>query len=137
MSLQKIRNILNTRLSTLTPAYPVAWENTSFVPTPGQTHIRVNFLPSESVAAANHRNAMNFESGFYQVDVYVPQNQGTQSADTIAESIRAHFKRGSRFEDSTGVSLLIRQPPSVAPANREMAFWRIRVTVPWFAYTAP
>lgn len=133
MSLQAIRNILNGRLSTMGGLPSVAWENVSFTPVPTTSHIRVNFLPSPTRPAANHKSAMDFESGIYQVDVYAPQDQGPNPAGALAEAVRAHFSRGLTLTGS-GITVNIEATPSMAANDREGPFWRIRLTVPWFAY---
>jgi hypothetical protein len=139
-----IRNILNTKMSEIDLAgVTIAWENVPFTPKPNETHLRISYLPGTTRAAANHKNAMDFESGLYQIDVYVPQNLGTALADQITSDIRHHFYRGLRLESPAGhghgnhpatTVVHIQQTPSENPGAREGAFWRARVTVPWFAY---
>lgn len=133
MSLLAIRNALNARLSTLSSLPSVAWENIAFTPKTTETHLRVNFLPAPTRPAANHRTAMDFESGIYQIDVYAPQDQGPNPASLLAERIRQHFNRGSVLTNS-GISVNIEATPSMAANDREGPFWRVRLTVPWFAY---
>jgi hypothetical protein len=128
-----IRNILNKKLSELDATLPIAWENVSFTPPADRSHVRVSFLPARTRAAANHRSALDFESGEYQIDIYVPQNQGTAAADALVKSIKAHFYRGLRLTASTTVAH-IEQTPSEATGQREGPFWRSRVIVPYFAY---
>jgi hypothetical protein len=123
MSLKAIRNALNARLNTLPSLPSVAWENIAFTPKTTETH-----LP-----AANHKSAMDFESGIYQIDVYSPQDQGPNPASDVAESIRQHFSRGSTLVNS-GITVNIEATPSMTLNDREGGFWRVRLTVPWFAY---
>lgn len=133
MSLKAIRNALNARLSTLSSLPSVAWENVAFTPKTTETHLRVNFLPAPTRPAANHKSAMDFESGIYQIDIYAPQDQGPNPASDLAERIRRHFNRGLALSNS-GVVVNIEATPSMAANDREGPFWRIRLTVPWFAY---
>ena len=133
MSLKAIRNALNARLSTLSSLPSVAWENVAFTPKTTETHLRVNFLPAPTRPAANHKSAMDFESGIYQIDIYAQQDQGPNPASDLAERIRQHFNRGLALSNS-GVVVNIEATPSMAANDREGPFWRIRLTVPWFAY---
>ena len=133
MSLKAIRNALNARLSTLSSLPSVAWENVAFTPKTTETHLRVNFLPAPTRPAANHKSAMDFESGIYQIDIYAPQDQGPNPASDLAERIRQHFNRGLALSNS-GVVVNIEATPSMAANDREGPFWRIRLTVPLFAY---
>ncbi len=133
MSLKAIRNALNARLNTLPSLPSVAWENIAFTPKTTETHLRVNFLPAPTRPAANHKSAMDFESGIYQIDVYSPQDQGPNPASDVAESIRQHFSRGSTLVNS-GITVNVEATPSMTSNDREGGFWRVRLTVPWFAY---
>jgi len=133
MSLKAIRNALNARLNTLPSLPNVAWENIAFTPKTTETHLRVNFLPAPTRPAANHKSAMDFESGIYQIDVYSPQDQGPNPASDVAESIRQHFSRGSTLVNS-GITVNVEATPSMTSNDREGGFWRVRLTVPWFAY---
>jgi hypothetical protein len=134
VSLQAIRNILNSRLSSSFPTLSIAWENTNFTPPTNAPHVRVSFLPSETRPAANHASAMDFESGIYQLDLYVPQNTGTANADATAREIRRQFKRGLALFDVNNIQVMIQGTPSVSDGRIEGPFWRSRITVPWFAY---
>ena len=134
MSLKAVRNILNTRLNAYTPALSIAWENVTFTPKTNVTHVRVNFIPAETRPAARFRTAMVFESGFYQIDVYAPQDQGTSTIDTLVEGIRTHFNRGLRLTDSDNNVVQINDTPSISQGQREAGFYRVRITVDWFAY---
>lgn len=133
MSLKSIRNALNARLNTLSSLPSVAWENVAFTPKTTELHLRVNFLPAPTRPAANHKSAMDFESGIYQIDVYAPQDQGPNPASDLAERIRQHFSRGLVLT-SDSISVNVEATPSMAANDREGPFWRIRLTVPWFAY---
>lgn len=134
MSLMAIRNALNAHLATLSPLPSIAWENVAFTPSNTAVHLRVNFLPAPTRASANHRSAMDFESGVYQVDVYAPQNQGPNPASEVAESIRALFSRGAVLNGADGLRVNIESTPSISQNDREGPFWRIRLVVRWFCY---
>jgi DNA-binding protein len=134
MSLSRIRNLFNVHMQALPGSIRIAWENVPFEPKPNEVHYRVNFLPAQTRPAANHRSAMDFENGIYQVDIYVPQSQGTANAGSLAEIIRNHFYRGLKLEDISGISAQIQSTPSIVMASREGAYWRTQIDVPWFAY---
>jgi hypothetical protein len=135
MSLDAIRNALNTKMATISASARIAWENVPFLPKPTESHYRVNFLSAQTRPAANHRSAMDFESGLYQVDVYVPQNEGTGAAGALVEAVRALFYRGLTLAATGGITVHIAAKPSVVFTAREGAFWRTQIDVPWFSYT--
>jgi len=134
MSLNAIRNILNSHMNSLSPTPTVAWENVPFTPDVDSTHYRVNTLFATTRPAASHKSAMDFESGIYQVDIYSPQNQGSASGGAKADALRTHFYRGLRLTNSDGIVVHIASTPSIVLSAREGAFWRIQVDVPWFSY---
>lgn len=134
MSLNAIRNILNVKMATISATPRIAWENAPFTPKPTESHYRVNLLTAQTRPAANHRSAMDFESGIYQVDVFVPQNEGTASAGALAEAVRSLFYRGLKLSDANNISVMISSTPSIVFSSREGAFWRVQVDVPWFSY---
>jgi len=135
MSIDAIRNCMNLKMQTISASPRIAWENVPFTPKPTESHYRVNLLAARTIPAANHRSAMDFESGIYQVDVYVPQNEGTATAGSMAEAVRALFFRGLTLTAEGGITVHIASKPSIVYTAREGAFWRTQIDVPWFAYT--
>lgn len=134
MSLNAIRNILNVKMNTISGSPSIAWENVPFDANVTTAHYRVNFLSAQTRPAANHKSAMDFESGIYQVDIYVPQNEGTSTAGTMSQAVRSLFYRGLSLQDADGIKVLISSTPSIVFSAREGAFWRTQVDVPWFSY---
>lgn len=128
--------MLNTRLNVYTPALNIAWENVSFTPATNTTHVRVNFVPVESVATARFKTSLVLETGLYQIDVYGPQDQGTSTVDTLVEGLRAHFNRGRTLTDSSNNKVHIRNTPKITQGRREGGFYRVTITVDWFAHFA-
>jgi hypothetical protein len=134
MSLKAVRDILNTHLNAYTPTLNIAWENVAFTPKTNETHVRVNFVPTESKETARFKSAMVRETGFYQIDVYAPQDQGTSSVDTLVEGLRAHFNRGRVLSDSNNNRVNIRDTPKTSQGRREGGYYRVTITVDWFAH---
>jgi hypothetical protein len=134
MSLSAVRNMLNSYLNTYIPLPSIAWENVTFTPNTNTIHVRVNFVPANTEPSARFRTALVKETGFYQLDVYAPQDKGTKDIDTLVEGLRAHFNRGRRLTDANNNIVHIADTPAVSQGMRELGFYRVRITVDWFAY---
>lgn len=136
MSLKAVRDMLNTHLNSYTPTLSIAWENVVFTPSTKSMHVRVNFIPVESKETARFKTSLVMETGFYQIDVYGPQDQGTNAIDTLVENLRAHFNRGLTLTDLSNNRVHIRDTPKITQGRREGGFYRVTITVNWFAYFA-
>ena len=75
MSLEAIREALQSRLAALTPESGTAWRNRAFAPTPGEPWQSVDMLPLDpddaEIGAAGH-----WERGIMQVTLRYPSNAG-------------------------------------------------------------
>lgn len=136
MSLKAVRDILNTRLNAYSPQINIAWENVAFTPTTNTTHVRVNFIPVESRETARFKTSLVMETGLYQIDVFGPQDQGTNNIDNLVEGIRSHFNRGRTLTDGSNNRVHIRDTPRITQGRRDGGFYRVTITVSWFAYFA-
>lgn len=114
MSIAKVRAALETRLGTLTPALPTAFENAAFTPVAGTPYQRVFLLPAtpdnEVLGCDYYR-----EIGILQVSLYYPVNGGPGTAQARAQLLRTHFKRGTTMT-SGGVTTTVSATPAIAPA---------------------
>ena len=101
------KKLVETRLKTISPALPIAWESASFnPPADGSKYLRCSFqigTPDDScVGGSYYREKITF-------NVYVLNklNIGTVSALNTAEAIRSLFPKGySVTEGSTRVHVL-------------------------------
>ena len=158
MSLKAVRDILNSHINTVVSGFgyitgsfgsltvtfgdgvappltgEIAWENSSFTPDTNGSHIRVNFIPVESVATARFKTSMVREKGIYQIDVYGKQGIGTNEIDVLVENIRAHFNRGRTLTDAYGNTVHIENTPKISQGRREAGFYRVTIIVDWFAH---
>lgn len=90
----KIRAALETKLSAMGSALPTAFENMAFTPVQGTAWQQANILwanPDNRTLGAERR----FERGIFQITLHYPKGNGAGVADTQAELVRMHFKRGT------------------------------------------
>ena len=86
---------LDARLNSLSGSAPIAWPNTVFKPTKGTLYLRPSLLPVSSAQIGLGSAGLDEHAGIYQVDVYAPSGKGRNEAETKADSVADHFKRGT------------------------------------------
>lgn len=135
MSVVLIRQALETRLNTMTPALATAWEGVSFTPVTGTPYQQVNLLMA-TAENPTMGGTMYRQSGVFQVLLCYPPSNGAKPAGTRAELIRDHFKRGTTLT-SGSVEVLIEYTPSVMPAIIDGERYRLPVSIRWSADIYP
>lgn len=133
MSLLAVRAALETALASITPAIPLAWENTPYTPVSGTPYARVYLLAAEPDNP--EMGGMATERGFLQVSLCYPLDAGPGAAMTRAELIRSTFPRGAAFSAS-GITTQIERTPEIAPAMIEEDRYVLPVRVRFFAHHA-
>lgn len=92
----KIRQALESAVSSVTPAISTRYENVAFTPTVGVPYQELYLLPSIN-AHLNIDNA-DFESlGVFQINLRYPSGTGAKNATDRAELYVSAFKVGSKF----------------------------------------
>lgn len=109
---EAIRDALQNHLKALDPTFRTQIENAKFVPDATTPFQRVQMLYAEPdnavLGCARHR-----EVGVFQVGLHYPYGTNYGAAQTKAEQIRIHFKRGTTLS-SAGQNVLITRTPSKA-----------------------
>jgi len=112
MSIVKIRQALETGLSTITPALATAYENVSYTPVTGIPYQTVYVIPNNP-DNLTLGDSLFFEKGYMQVSLKYPLGNGTVACATQAELVRQKFKRGATFTKD-GISVWMNATPSVS-----------------------
>lgn len=130
MSLDLVRQLLDTQLSTLLPALLTAWENVDVSPTIGVPYQATNLLPAQP---GNPVYGPGFvEQGIYQVTLCYPTTAGAKDAVARAEQIRAAFPRGASFSKS-GLTLSVSDTPEIMQGTLNGDIFQLPVRVRWYA----
>ncbi len=140
MSRQHIRAALESRLASLTPAWPVAWENVSFAPVVGTPWMRARVLFGRTTALGFGQDAGEEWSGVLHVGIFTPAGKGPKAAEDRATLIRGDraagteglFFRGLNLF-SSGVAVTCLQPYDGPPAE-EPDWFSLPVLVPFSVY---
>jgi len=70
--------------------------------------------------------------GFLQVTVVTDIDQFSTPAETIADSIAAHFRKGVKLTENGG-TVTIMDAPNVLPGLRDGPDWRVPVQIDYWA----
>lgn len=130
MSLDLVRQVLETRLATLLPALPTAWENTDLSPTVSAPYQAVTLLPAQPSNPVYGPGYV--EQGLLQVTLCYPINAGSGAAAARAESIRALFPRGLALPKG-GVTTQVSDTPEIMQGAIVENVYQLPVRVRWFA----
>jgi len=104
-----IRGALAARLHALEPGIVVAWENFSYTPVAGVPYLVPTMLWGEGVQAELGETGRNWETGIYQLMLCnIPEGEGINSLNTLAGTLRNHFKRGTTLVYN-GVTVTVRK----------------------------
>jgi hypothetical protein len=97
MSIVAIRSALESALDGMTPALATAWENMPFTPITGTPYQRAYLMDAPP---DNREFGASFqERGYFHLNLYYPQGNGTRDTGIRVDLIREYFKRGRSFGD--------------------------------------
>lgn len=131
MSYQKIHSLLNTRLGTLVGLPTIQLQNTRNIGQTGVPFTRGTLLPAKAIPSSVGTTGKDNLSGIFQVDLFVPQDTGTDAVNTLADSVIAHFPRGLILVDRTLNLHISRAYCEVG--RRIEPFYMLPVIVQWTA----
>ena len=127
-----ISRVLRARLKTLTPAYPILWENQDKPETMTRPYLAVQMVRVSRRNTTLNGSGTATARGFMQVTVIADLDQFAGPAETIADSIAAHFPKALRLTDASG-AVTIMDAPNIMPAMRDGADWRVNVQIDYWA----
>lgn len=138
MTRQVIRSALQTRLNSLSPAWPIMWENVKYTPVPGTPWMQATVMFAETLPAGFGADAGEEWGGYLQVTVYAPATKGPKVAEDRADLIRgksapALFYRGLNLTKN-GLRVIVQQPYDAAPMQ-DADWWALPVRIPFVCYS--
>jgi len=103
-----IREAFETRVAAYVaaqvPPIPVAWENTTYTPSPNTAFLQCAMLPAQTanpwMGVASERLV-----GIYQINVYGVQDEGPAGAEATADALIALFPRGGMTQNGTTINI--------------------------------
>jgi hypothetical protein len=116
-----IRAALTAHLLLLPSLPDVAWENSSFIPTPESIYLKPEIIWAEGDAAGIGPQAGNVERGIYQLAIVTPPNTGPSKLNELRGALREHFKRGTSLTYN-GLTITVRKAYP-GPSMLSVAFY--------------
>lgn len=131
MSFADERRAIETRFSANYTSTPVRYENLSFVQPDNASWVSLMILSGEGgQASLGGSSAIHRYGGVIQVDVFTPENSGTQAGRALADTVEAIFRQVQFSLGNSGV--IHTQTPWVTNLGVEDGWYRLVVTCPFF-----
>jgi len=127
-----ISRVLRARLKTLTPAYPILYENKDKPETMTRPYLAVQMVRVSRRTPSMNGLGETSSRGFMQVTVVADLDQFSGPAETIADNIAAHFPKALRLTDASGLVTIL-DAPNILPAMRDGSDWRVNVQIDFLA----
>jgi hypothetical protein len=131
MSIVSVRAALEVKLSAMTPALVIAWENAPYTPVAGTPYQAAYLLPA---TPDNPTMGDSFyrEQGIFQVSLFYPLQVGPKAAADRAELIRTTFKRGTSMVSGT-VTVRVARTPEIGQGRVDGDRWHVPVRIVYCA----
>jgi hypothetical protein len=131
-----LQKALSKHLSTMTPSFPIAWENTGFTVTNGIAHLETWLLPIKTEAITLGPAYWEEFSGIFQITCVYPAGRGTNDAKTKAAAIKTRFKRGTSFTYNN-LEVKIREAyPESGYYSEDGSWYRIPLSIVYVTYAS-
>ena len=127
MSQSLIRKALEKKLAALSPNIATAYENVSFTPVAGTPYQRITLMPNDP-DNSQMGSASYIARGIFQVTLCYPTQTGPASAETQAQIVQAHFKRGTALAES-GIFVVVTHTPKQHPAMIDLDRYCIPLSI--------
>lgn len=128
-----IAEALFGRVKDMGAPQPVAYPNIKFSPPADSKYLAVSFMPNRTRGDMIRFEDPNESAGLLQIAVYWPLNAGMIAPQRVADSIIAHFARGTVIKADGFAVRVIEDPWSSTPLTDDVRAM-IPVTIPWRAY---
>lgn len=73
----------------------ISWPNIHYTPVNGTAYLKADLIPATSASVGIGINTPNRITGFLQVSIVVPANEGKARAKEVVEQLHDYFKRGT------------------------------------------
>lgn len=129
----KIRAALEVKLSQITNIPYIRYQGNTYSPTTGTPYISCRLVPTSRRPAEVGTNPFNRYQGLFTINVYTPENQGSNNNQLICNSILSAFPAGTHelvFDDQT-----VRIEYTEQLGSFEDSPWYITpISIGWYAY---
>lgn len=120
------RQTIETRFNTQwASASPIAWDNVSYTPTTGTSWVRFSILSGAAFQASLETTPKYRHTGIIDIGIFTPEDGGTQTARTLADTAAAVFRGWS----SGGI---VCRAPYITRIGQSDGWYQLNVTVPFY-----
>jgi len=131
-----VRNALEAHASTISGVPSgLAWENVPFEPTPGNPWLRFTLTPVSQRPTDVTATGLKRIDALFQVDAFVPADNGPAAAETLAEAVIAAYAPGDPLT-SNGVSVQVEYAEVNTSAVYDPPWYSVSVTIKVKAFIA-
>jgi len=127
-----IRATFEVNLAAVSGVPDIAWENVSFTPDTSQSYIRTRMVPTVREPAVRGLNPQMYYQGYFLVDCCVPEGNGPNAADTLADTIIDAFEATTDIShNSTILSIRFAERDL---GTQEGSHFCVPVRIGWYIY---
>ena len=130
-----VQAALDTHLNTITGSPSIAWQNTSFVPTHGTLYLEPTLLALTSTLET--LNDYHRYNGIYQINVLVPLEKGTATANLWVDRISDLFLSNKRLTADTDTIFIqnINRGSMLRDTDDGREYYRTNVDINFIVYS--
>lgn len=125
-----IQAALNTRLNSLAGAPTIIWPNTKVQPVIASSWMRPTLLPATTTL--HNLDGVQHHKGLYQIDIFVPAQNGLATLTSYMDSAVSHFKNQSLVAGADTVHV---QAVSMGASERQDSWFRGFVEIYYICYS--
>ncbi len=129
MSFADERRAIEGRLADNFATLPIRFENVPFEQPHDAGFVSLSIRPGQARQASTGPNPLHRYTGTIQVDVFVPEDTGTQAARAHADTLEAIF-RGAQFTAGASGTITCRTPRLETPMARD-GWFQLSLRVPY------
>lgn len=131
MSIEIVRQLLETALDGIAPSLATSWENRKYDPVADTPYQEVHLLPAEpenpTIGGSFYR-----ENGIFQVTLKYPSGTGPAATAARVGLLRGAFARGNTFTKN-GVTVVCARTPEILPYYIDQDRYCVPVRVRYYA----
>jgi hypothetical protein len=131
MSYANLQAALDNHLQTLANLPPLQLENTRNIGRTGQSFSRATLLPARPSQLSVGAQGRDLRRGLYQIDLFVPTDDGATTANVMADEVIAHFPRGL-VVSLDGTSVVVEMAYREV-GQRVETFYMLPIMVVWWS----
>lgn len=133
MSYDNIEAALETHLLAVTGIPDVAFQNSSYEPTPGTDYVEATFIPTVREPASRGSSFQTYYQGVFRLECNFATEEGRGVSSTLINNLISSFEANTDISFG-GLTITTRYVDKEV-GTKDGAFYRVPVNVGWYVYT--